>query len=160
MHVCMVWFSWHKIPIWSHKNLCFLNFNYVFLIRELAEGLETLLSWPWDIPQLIELPFLGGKYCHRILKQDLSLCYIKAFIPRESSLNFTFFFYLGFLSQPFMNHKTAGEDQGQLLSTTSICFTDTYSLVKQLLQKAHLCTQVGAGFEPGTFGFQVQIANH
>ena len=105
-------------------------------------------------------PIFFGKYCHRILKQDLSLCYIKAFIPRGSSLNFTFFFYLGFLSQPFMNHKTAGEDQRRLLSTTSICFTDTYSLVKQLLQKANLCTQVGAGLEPGTFGFQVQIANH
>ena len=105
-------------------------------------------------------PIFLRKYYHRILKQDLSLRYIKAFIPRGSSLNFTFFFYLGFLSQPFMNHKTTGEDQGWLLFTTSICFTDTYSLVKQLLQKAHLCTQVGARLEPGTFGFQVQIANH
>ena len=115
MHVCMVWFSWHKIPIWSHKNLWLLNFNYVLLIRELAEGLETLLSWPWDIPQLIELPFLGGKYCHRILKQDLSLCYIKAFIPRGSSLNFTLFFLSGF---PFTTIHESQDCRGRPRATT------------------------------------------
>ena len=39
-----------------------------------------------------------------------------------------FFFYVGFLSQPFTNHRTA-EERGraflQLLTTTSTCFPDT-----------------------------------
>ena len=45
-------------------------------------------------------------------------------------------------------------------NTTSTRFTDTQTLVEQLLQRAYLCTQVAAGRDPGTFRFQAQVANY
>ena len=43
----------------------------------------------------------------------------------NQSTEISFFFYLCFLSQPFTNLRTAREGGGQLLTTTSTCFTDT-----------------------------------
>ena len=60
-------------------------------------------------------PIFFGKYCHRILKQDLSLCYIKAFIPRGSSLNFTLFFLSGF---PFTTIHESQDCRGRPKVTT------------------------------------------
>ena len=31
---------------------------------KLVEDLETLVSWPWVIPQLIQLTFLGKSFLH------------------------------------------------------------------------------------------------
>ena len=39
-------------------------------------------------------------------------------------VNLRFFFYLGFLSQPFMNHRTVGEGRGHFLSS-SLPFPNT-----------------------------------
>ena len=38
-----------------------------------------------------------------------------------------------------------------LLSSIPTRFTDTKKLAGQLLQRAHLCTKLAAGREPGTF---------
>ena len=35
----------------------------------------------------------------------------------------------------------------------------TQTLARRLLQRAHLCTQLAAGLEPGNFGFLAQVAN-
>ena len=69
-----------------------------------------------------------------------------------------FFFLCGF---SFMNiHESQdcrrrGRLFHQLLTTTSIYFTDTQTLAGRLLQRAHLCTQPAAGLELGTFGFSL-----
>ena len=65
-----------------------------------------------------------------------------------------FFFYLGFFSQPFTNHRTAGEGEGYFFNSLLLLpSTDTQTLAGQLLQRTHLCRQAVAGLEPGAFGF-------
>ena len=49
--------------------------------------------------------------------------------------NFFFFFYLGFLSQTFMNHRTAGEGEGHLFEvglspSNNFLFTSMIALQK------------------------------
>ena len=72
-------------------------------------------------------PIFLRKYYHRILKQDLSLRYIKAFIPRGSSLNFTFFFLSGF---PFTTIHESQDYRGRPRVTTLYHF---YLLYRHLL---------------------------
>ena len=33
-------------------------------------------------------------------------------------------------------------------------------IIRAIILKAHICTKVAAGLEPGTFGFREQVANH
>ena len=62
MNVRMFYVSWHKVLIWSLKNQWLLNFSCVLLIIKLAESLEILLSWPWEIPLSMDLTCFGGKF--------------------------------------------------------------------------------------------------
>ena len=77
-------------------------------------------------------------------------------------INLQFFFLSGFCftniheSQDF---KGRGRAFHLLLITTSNRFTDTETLAGRLLQRAHLCTQLTAGLEAGTFGFRAQVSN-
>ena len=67
-----------------------------------------------------------------------------------------FLFYLGFLSHDYSRFTGPQGKWGpsvHILSTTSNPFTDTKTLAALLLQRSHLCTQVAAGFEAGTFWF-------
>ena len=69
---------------------------------------------------------------------------------------FLFFFLSGF-SLTYIHNSQDSRGRGKVsiyfLSTTFTRFTDTQTLAGQLLQTAHLCTQLAAGLEPGTFGF-------
>ena len=84
--------------------------------------------------------------------------------PRSKPLILdTLFFLSGF---SFMYIYESQDCKGQrraflsLLTNTSLCFTDTQTLVGLLLQTADLCIQIAAGLKPGTSGFQAQVANH
>ena len=44
MYLVTLYFPWHEVLSWSLKSQWFLNFNYVLLIKKLAEGLEILSS--------------------------------------------------------------------------------------------------------------------
>ena len=44
-----------------------------------------------------------------------------------------------------------------ILSTISTCLTDTETLARLLLQKAHLCAPLAPGLEPGNFDFLSQV---
>ena len=86
---------------------------------------------------------------------------------KASSLgNYTalfFFSNLGFLSWTFTNHRVASEGRGLLINSSvplSPASQTLKTLSRQLLQRAQLCTKLAAGLYPGTFGFQVQVANH
>ena len=46
-----------------------------------------------------------------------------------------------------------------LLSTTSICFTDTWTLAGRLLLRVFLCMKPVTGLETATYGFRAQVAN-
>ena len=90
----------------------------------------------------------------------------KILVIHRCFLIFTFakyFFYLGFLSQPFTNYRIAGEG-GEHLFNSSLPFLRISQTLKtlagRLLQRAQLCTWVAAGLVPGTFGFRAQVANH
>ena len=78
--------------------------------------------------------------------------------------NIIFFFYLGFLSRTFIHESQGCRGRGRaffkLLTTTSTRFTGPWTLPRQLLQGAHLCTQLTAGLELGIFSFRAQVANH
>ena len=72
-----------------------------------------------------------------------------------------FIFYLGFLSQIFTIHRTAGE---RGLSFNPLYqfhpLKDALKLAGWLLETAQLCAKIAAGLEPGTFDFLAQVANH
>ena len=55
------------------------------------------------------------------------------------STEFLFFCYLGFLSQTFTNHRTAGKGGGHFFNS-SLLPPDSLTLAGRLLQRAHLCT--------------------
>ena len=59
---------------------------------------------------------------------------------------------------------TGQQGNGEAIFSTRLYhfrnFTDTQMLARKLLQRAHVCTQLAAGIEPGTFGFQAQVAKH
>ena len=61
MYVCLFYFSWHTVIVKSLKSEWRLNFNCVLLIIQLAEDIEILLSWTWEIPLSIQITFLLGK---------------------------------------------------------------------------------------------------
>ena len=74
-----------------------------------------------------------------------------------------FFFLIGFSFTTIyesLDCRWRGRVFPWLLTTTSTRFTDTYKLARRLLQRAHLCIQVAAELESGTFGFRAQVANH
>ena len=74
-----------------------------------------------------------------------------------------FFFLSGFCFTSIhesQDCKGRGRAFHQLLTTTSTRFTGTQTLAGGLLRGAHLCVQLAAGLEPGTFGFRAQVANH
>ena len=74
-----------------------------------------------------------------------------------------FFFYLGFLSTNILevqDCRERGRAFHQLFTTTFNRFTDIHTLAERLLERAHPCTQLAAGLEPGIFGFWAQVANH
>ena len=50
LSVYLASFSWHRVLIWSLKNYWFLDFKRVLLLIKIAEGLETLFSWPCGTP--------------------------------------------------------------------------------------------------------------
>ena len=94
-----------------------------------------------------------------------NILHLQAKILQRYSLHQSFFvvvvFYLGFLSRTFTIHRTArGRVSLQLFSTASTRFKGTQTLAGQLLKRALVCTQLGAGLEPGTFGVREQVANH
>ena len=62
-----------------------------------------------------------------------------------------FFFYLGFLSQPFTNHRTAGEGGGYFFNYSLPLPPASQTLAGRLLQRAQLCTQAAAGPERNLF---------
>ena len=74
---------------------------------------------------------------------------------------FVFFSKWVFLSRTFTNHRTAGEGEGVSLTPhyNFHRFTDTQTLAERLLQRVHLCIQLAAGLEPGTFSFRAQVLN-
>ena len=118
--------------------------------------------------QIIKILHLLLVFCNiSIPKHNAHVLRIYTYYRQPSSKSWYcelfFFFYLGFLSQPFMNHRTAGEGEGHSFKSSTPLpptSTDTQTLAGWLLQRAHLCTQVAAGLELGTFGFQAQVANH
>ena len=72
-------------------------------------------------------------------------------------------FLSGFSFTNIHDSQTGQQGEGggiYLFSTTFTRFTDTLTLARLLLQRAHLYTQLAAGLEPGTFDFQAHIANH
>ena len=66
--------------------------------------------------------------------------------------NLLFFFYLAFLSRIFTIHRTPGEGGGYLFISFLPIPPASQTLVELLLQRAHLCVQLAAGVEHGTFG--------
>ena len=68
-----------------------------------------------------------------------------------------FFFLFG---SPFANIHNSQDSRGKERLFTSNRFTHIFTLAGRLLQRAHLCIQLTAGLEPGTFGFRGQVVNH
>ena len=81
------------------------------------------------------------------------------FFAADFYLSFVPFFLSGFFLRTFMSQRTGGEERGYLFNS-SLPLTPTSQTLRQLLQRAHLCTQLAARLEPGTFGFGAQVANH
>ena len=52
----------------------------------------------------------------------------------------TFFFYLGFLTRTFTNHRTAGEEGGHFFNSSLPLPPASQTLAERLLLRAHLCT--------------------
>ena len=74
-------------------------------------------------------------------------------LPSKSPalLGLSFFFYLGFLSQPFMDHRTAGEGGGHF-------FNSSLPLISQMITAQSSLLDIGSSqIEPRTFGFQAQL---
>ena len=75
-------------------------------------------------------------------------------------LFFWVFFWGFFHKYDLKDSRGRGRLSLYILSTTYFRFTDTQILAKLLLQRAHLCAQLAAGLESGTFGFLSQVAKH
>ena len=77
---------------------------------------------------------------------------------------FAYFYFFSSIWVFFHEHSQItglqGKKEGISLtpSATSTRFTDIQILPRRLLQRAHLCAQLAAGLEPGTFGFRAQPA--
>ena len=106
-----------------------------------------------------------------IMRRSSLITLRKSFLKRyKADFAFLIFFLSGFFSRIFTIHRTAGEGaqdstgRGKLsfycFSITSTRFTDTQTLAGLLLQRAHLCPQLAAGIELGTFDFLTHVANH
>ena len=77
---------------------------------------------------------------HNILPTRTSFFILSAGkIESVQEFKIKLFFYRGFLSLPFTNHRTVGEGGGYF-SNSSL--------------------PLPAGHEPGTFGFRAQVVNH
>ena len=74
-----------------------------------------------------------------------------------------FFSYLGCLSEPFTNHRSAGEGGGHFFNS-SLPFDplrrhlDINRAITAESSPLHIGRK--AGLEPGTYGFRAQVANH
>ena len=73
-----------------------------------------------------------------------------------------FFFYVGFHSRTFTNHKTAGEGGGYFI-TSSLSLPPASQTLRHW--QGDYCRELSsaypaAGLEPGTFGYRAQVANH
>ena len=51
-------------------------------------------------------------------RADDKVLHNKAFVIASNPEFFVFFFYLGFLSRPFTNHRTAGEGGGHFFNSS------------------------------------------
>ena len=77
-----------------------------------------------------------------------------------------FFFCLGFLSQPFRNHRTAGEGgpYHSISLTPSLPLPPTSQTLRN--QSGNYCRELTSAHigssrnKPRTFGFRAQVANH
>ena len=65
------------------------------------------------------------------------------------------FLLSGFSFTNITNHSTAGERGGHFFNSSPLLppASQTQTLARRLLQRAHLCTQVAAGLEPKTSCF-------
>ena len=71
---------------------------------------------------------------------------------------FFFFFYPGFLSRTFTNHRTAGEGRGHFLNSSLSLPPVSLTLTHQPGDCCRELTQLAAGLEPGNFGSRAQVA--
>ena len=69
-----------------------------------------------------------------------------------------FCFLSCFYSRTFTIHRTAGKGRGYFFNFHPL--HRHWDISRRLLQRAHLCTYLAAGLEPGTFDFRAQVANH
>ena len=75
--------------------------NTFFSIQRRIQGGGGGREWRTRAPPFIAITCHFFFFFFVITLKNYKLCY--------SKLNFFFFFYLGFLLQPFTNHRTAGE---------------------------------------------------
>ena len=78
---------------------------------------------------------------------------------------FHFFFYLGFLSQPFANHRTAGERGGHFFNfllplPLPLLLHRHLDISQVIIAKTSPLHTVAARLELETFGFRAQVPNH
>ena len=108
-----------------------------------------------SIPSAINMFKPSKKNIHQ---NNVSQSTIKTPEQRLLLLLLTFFSTWAF----FHEHSQYSRGRGRLsiyfLSTPSTLFMDTQTLAGRLLQRAHLCAQLAARLEAGTFGFRAQVA--
>ena len=99
-----------------------------------------------------------------IMRRSSLIILRKSFLKRyKADFAFLIFFLSGFF---FTTIHDSQDSRGRrklsfyCFSTTSTRFTDTQTLAGLLLQRAHLCPQLAAGIELGTFDFLTHAANH
>ena len=112
---------------------------------KIAMDILQCISWVWmpSKRRSIILSMKTHSYLMKVSKNKKKCTYWTYYstcISNQTSV--CFFFYLGFLSQTFMIHRTGegGRISLSLFSTISTHFTDTLTLAGQLLQRAHLYT--------------------
>ena len=146
-----------KLIFSSADNFCFVSDCRNLFNCKLKKLISEHTFYIWRIPtdekfssiifSLVCVPFSLGSICKHWTS-------INFFWEKK---NFYFSFHM-----TFTIHTKVGERGGHFLflSTASTRFTGTYILAGWLLKRAHVSTWLVAGFELGTFGFRVQIANH
>ena len=88
-----MWFQRLYFPciryLFGASKKWFINFNCVLLTIKLVEGLEVMVSWPWEMPLPIQLTFFGGKrltqHCETIIlhKDRKEMCPLYHFLAQH-----------------------------------------------------------------------------
>ena len=107
-----------------------------------------------EISKELENMFQKGDLCEKIVAET-----------QKSHSNLTtpvfclvFFFLSGFSFTNIHDSQDSRGRKGGGISLTPLYYF--HPLYSRLLQRAHLCTWLAAGLEPGTFSFRAQVANH